>query len=250
MDTEIIKDSAAVYKKDEPSFGVILALETGISGGSVSLLRDGQEIDRRLGSREISRAEDILDEIDKILERNRIPKKSVDLTAFSRGPGSFTGLRIGAAIAKGLGRSLGCRLSAESVLESLSVDAPGREKTIAAVPFGNRQVCWQYFVEKSERAVDMNKFADKNKNKTFVSEIKFWNEHLKDVKFEKIILHKNLYETLFETAEKSLFRDGLLQKTEVICAGENLARVVGLKAFKDRRADDTGSCDLIYPYQY
>lgn len=99
---------------------IILALETALDGGSVSVLKSGKQIDCALGAGELSKSEDILPIIDKLLEKNGIDKKEIGLIAVSDGPGSLTGLRIGLAIARGLGDSLAAEVCQISVLEAMT----------------------------------------------------------------------------------------------------------------------------------
>lgn len=47
-------------------------------------------------------SENILKEIDRLLDKNRIPFKEIGNIAVVIGPGSFTGIRIGTALVKGL----------------------------------------------------------------------------------------------------------------------------------------------------
>jgi tRNA threonylcarbamoyladenosine biosynthesis protein TsaB len=59
--------------------------------------------------------------IDKILTRNNIQQKDLSAVAISQGPGSYTGLRIGASTAKGLAYALDIPLIAIDTLEALSL---------------------------------------------------------------------------------------------------------------------------------
>ena len=90
---------------------LILALETAVDGGSVSIWdrRRNVEIAGLNGEREISKAEDALDNIRVLLKENGIDKEAFGLIVFASGAGSVTGLKIGEATAKGLAKSFGCR---------------------------------------------------------------------------------------------------------------------------------------------
>ncbi|MXZ44738.1 MAG: tRNA (adenosine(37)-N6)-threonylcarbamoyltransferase complex dimerization subunit type 1 TsaB [Gammaproteobacteria bacterium] len=52
----------------------------------------------------------ILKMVDEILESNEIMRKDLDLVAFSAGPGSFTGVRLGASVAQGIAFGLGLKV--------------------------------------------------------------------------------------------------------------------------------------------
>ena len=81
---------------------VILALETATLCGSVALVSQSQclaEFSLQTGETHSRR---LLAGIDWLLQETGIDWPAIDAVAVSLGPGSFTGLRIGLATAKGL----------------------------------------------------------------------------------------------------------------------------------------------------
>src|SRR5258708_18599521 len=100
-----------------------LAIESAISGGSISLLK-GREIANWIGSSNVSKAEDLLANIDHLLAANDIALNEIDLITVSAGPGSFTGIRIGIATALGLKAGLGIAMSSESALKAIAFRQP------------------------------------------------------------------------------------------------------------------------------
>ncbi len=79
----------------------ILALDTSTENCSAALSINGQVLVRELESpREHTKR--ILPMVDSLLTEAGIKLKDLDALAFGRGPGSFTGVRIGTGIAQGL----------------------------------------------------------------------------------------------------------------------------------------------------
>ncbi|AOF54058.1 tRNA (adenosine(37)-N6)-threonylcarbamoyltransferase complex dimerization subunit type 1 TsaB [Rodentibacter caecimuris] len=79
----------------------LLALDTSTEACSVALLNKGEKTYlSELAQR--SHTKRILPMIDEILANSGIRLTQVDALAFGRGPGSFTGVRVGAGIAQGL----------------------------------------------------------------------------------------------------------------------------------------------------
>ena len=126
-------------------FKNVLAIEAGVSGGSLALLSDGSEVANWIGNSDVSRAEDLLINIDRLLSDNGISRKGLDLLAVSAGPGSFTGIRIGIATALGLGTGLGRPVSSISVMVAMAADAPFSENFYVAIPMGRNAICLQTF---------------------------------------------------------------------------------------------------------
>jgi tRNA threonylcarbamoyladenosine biosynthesis protein TsaB len=68
-------------------------------------------------------AETLLDRMRAVLATARRDLKDVELLVFGRGPGTFTGLRIGLGTAKGLALAHGTKLVGLSTLEALALSA-------------------------------------------------------------------------------------------------------------------------------
>ena len=65
----------------------------------------------------------LLPMIDYLLVLNKIDRREIGLIAVGSGPGSFTGIRIGIATARGLARAIGCPLIGISTLDALAYGA-------------------------------------------------------------------------------------------------------------------------------
>ncbi len=128
----------------------ILSIETAIGSGSLSLLANSREVDGWSGMSEISKAENILEQISKLLRVNKIEKKNVRLICVSSGTGSSTGEKIGWAIGKGLAKAFGCPLLGISILESLLLEIENESdgEYITALHCGRNFICWQKFIKR------------------------------------------------------------------------------------------------------
>ncbi len=135
---------------------IILAIESAISGGSVSLLDESREIAHWIGTSNLSKAEDLLVNIDQLLTSNNIKRDEIGHLAVSAGPGSFTGIRIGLATALGLKAGLGIDMSSESALKSMAFLQPDSDRIVTAVPMGRNAVCLQSFQKRSNRTVALD----------------------------------------------------------------------------------------------
>lgn len=72
----------------------------------------------------------MLDELKKMVD---LDLKTVDAIAISKGPGSFTGLRIGSATAKGLGLALGIPIVEITTLDGLACNLYGTDKIVCPI---------------------------------------------------------------------------------------------------------------------
>lgn len=99
----------------------ILNIETATTNCSVSVAKDGKTIALKEDyDNGYSHAEKLHVYIDEVLKEAQIEKQQLDAIAVSKGPGSYTGLRIGVSAAKGLCFALDIPLIAVSTLEALA----------------------------------------------------------------------------------------------------------------------------------
>jgi len=97
----------------------ILNIETATPVCSVALAEDDRIITLRESSEEKSHAENLVVFIEDILKAQHLSVHELNAIAIGKGPGSYTGLRIGVATAKGLAYGAKIPLLAVSTLETL-----------------------------------------------------------------------------------------------------------------------------------
>jgi tRNA threonylcarbamoyladenosine biosynthesis protein TsaB len=98
----------------------ILGLDTATRCASVGLLVDGEVVAERSEVTYASHAVSLLPLIDTALRQAGCALRDLDAIAVSSGPGSFTGLRVGVSVAKGIACATGLRLVAVPTLEALA----------------------------------------------------------------------------------------------------------------------------------
>lgn len=81
---------------------LILNIDTSTSVCSVALSRDGQLLALKENGEGLNHSLLLGTYIDDMLEENRLTAGMLDAVSVSMGPGSYTGLRIGVSMAKGL----------------------------------------------------------------------------------------------------------------------------------------------------
>ena len=84
----------------------ILAIDTSTEYLSLAIMKDGRVIGRFHRRCAMRHSSTLIPMIDKLLKKVRLKIKEIGCFAFSIGPGSFTGLRIGVATVKGLAYAL------------------------------------------------------------------------------------------------------------------------------------------------
>ncbi len=103
---------------------LILALETSTGCGSVALTRGDGRSGKVLGEYtlqpEITHSRRLLGSVRAMMNALQVSWSDLDGIAVSQGPGSFTGLRIGMAAAKGLALAADCPLIGVPTLDGLA----------------------------------------------------------------------------------------------------------------------------------
>ncbi len=99
----------------------ILNIETATKNCSVSISKKGKTIAlKELNDGNYSHAEKLHELIIQVVQQTGIELSNLNAVAVSKGPGSYTGLRIGVSAAKGLCFALNIPLIAIGTLESLA----------------------------------------------------------------------------------------------------------------------------------
>ncbi len=103
---------------------LVLAIDTSTRSGSVALLQDTSILAEVFVYAEKNHSETIMPAIEWVFKIAGICATDLDLLSFAIGPGSFTGLRIGASIVKGLALATGKPVTGVSSLEALAYNLP------------------------------------------------------------------------------------------------------------------------------
>ena len=105
-------------------------IETATEVCSVALASDGLLISLRETDKGNSHSANVAVFIDEVLKEAKKTPKDLDAVAVSKGPGSYTGLRIGVSSAKGLSYGLGIPIISIDTLEVMAFGVLKNQKTI------------------------------------------------------------------------------------------------------------------------
>lgn len=112
---------------------LILCIETSTTSCSVALAKNGQVIALRENNDGMNHSVLTAPYIDEVLKEYNITAQELDAVAVSMGPGSYTGLRIGVSIAKGLCYGAKIPLISIPTLQALTVKAAEQTKDTDAL---------------------------------------------------------------------------------------------------------------------
>jgi tRNA threonylcarbamoyladenosine biosynthesis protein TsaB len=121
---------------------LVLAADTSLLLLSVALVNDGTVLGAVALEGRGSRNEKLLPAIDWLLTEGGVDRRALELLAVTRGPGSFTGVRIGLATMQGLALALHRPVCAMSTHEAVAFGETGRIAIVDDAGRGESYVSW------------------------------------------------------------------------------------------------------------
>jgi tRNA threonylcarbamoyladenosine biosynthesis protein TsaB len=103
----------------------ILGIDTSSMVATVALLSEEKLIAEYIVNNKKNHSEKLVLVLDRVLEDGGIALEEVDAIAVARGPGSFTGIRIGMACAQGISHALDKALIGINTLDGLAYNLMG-----------------------------------------------------------------------------------------------------------------------------
>lgn len=131
---------------------IVLAIDTAGTSCSAALYDANRDIVLGAAGEDIGRghAERLMEFVDGALEAAGLDLPAVDRIAVTIGPGSFTGIRVGVAAARGLALALGVPAVGVSTLSALAAGRKG--PLLVAIDAKRDEVYWQAFAADGNEA--------------------------------------------------------------------------------------------------
>jgi tRNA threonylcarbamoyladenosine biosynthesis protein TsaB len=151
----------------------LLALDTSTEQCSVALMRDDVVIERCVRTAR-GHADLVLGMVDEVMREASLALRELDGIAFGRGPGGFTGVRIGVGVAQGLAFGAGLPALGVSDLAAVASQAmQGRGDVLVCMDARMGEVYWAVF-----RADGSGRLAPLSTEQVGPPASVVWNEQL------------------------------------------------------------------------
>ncbi len=181
----------------------ILNIETSSTVCSVSLCKNGELISLKEINDGFTHAENLHVFIEEVLKISNISVKELNAVAISKGPGSYTGLRIGVSAAKGLAFSLNVPLIALDTLQIMTNSALIKDDAAVYCPM-----------------------IDARRMEIYTA---VYDKDLKQLKeTEALIVDENSIQPFSEFEKIYFFGDGMLKCKELLGTLKNAAFIEGI----------------------
>jgi len=148
----------------------ILAIDSSGLVASAAIIEDENMVAEYTINYKKTHSQTLLPMIDEIVKMTDTDLSTIDAIAIAGGPGSFTGLRIGSATAKGLGLALNKPLIHIPTVDGLAFNLYGTDKIICPIMDAKRNQVYtglyefnneQFHIIESQMAVSIDEIVDK-----------------------------------------------------------------------------------------
>lgn len=228
---------------------LILGMDTSGRQATLALIReDGGELKTlELATLADGRASEVLvPGIASLLERHGVSKSSLSLLAVASGPGSFTGLRVAVASAKGLAEALAIPVVAVSILEALALATTIEGQVIAVLDAQRDEVFFGDYTLQSgssqrirEGIIPCDQFiarfaGESAQNKTVITSEDSLAERLRNAGIQAVLAERPTAEQIAQIAYRKFVAG---ERSDVAALDANYLRRSDAEIVFSRKAD-------------
>ena len=178
----------------------ILQIETSTEVCSVALSENGKHVLKKESLEGLNHSEMLTVFIEELFAQNNIQLKTIDAVAVSKGPGSYTGLRIGVSVAKGICYALGIPLISMNSLKIMGIYAA--------------ENLHKYFVVNNNENILFCPMIDARRMEVYTALYNLKGEEIKPVTAE--IIGKNFLSEFLEDHQVLFFGNGAQKCKNII----------------------------------
>ena len=184
---------------------LILCIETGTDICSVSLSKDGEVISLRESGEERNHGQCLGLYVEEMFKESEIDINNIDAVSVGMGPGSYTGLRIGVSLAKGIAYALSVPLIAIGSLNAL-MECAKQDIEESTLPKVSNKALFMPMLDARRMEVYSQTFNFKGETQTKVDAIVIDKDSFSEYKQEEIVLFgngaKKVYDLLSDSFPK------------------------------------------------
>jgi tRNA threonylcarbamoyladenosine biosynthesis protein TsaB len=220
---------------------LILNIETSTEVCSVTIAQNGLTLFKKESVEGLNHSSVLTVFIEKLFKENNIQPKTLDAVTVSKGPGSYTGLRIGVSVAKGLCYGLNIPLISVNSLEVLGKYAAQNSE--------------KYNLSKNENQILFCPMIDARRMEVYTALYNSDGKEIRQVSAE--IIEENFLADLLETHKILFFGNGA-KKCRNIIKHENAVfegpettsaefmQMIAEKKFSEKQFEDVAYFEPFY----
>ncbi|MCL2126362.1 MAG: tRNA (adenosine(37)-N6)-threonylcarbamoyltransferase complex dimerization subunit type 1 TsaB [Oscillospiraceae bacterium] len=126
---------------------IILALESSAKPASAAICSDSLLLGQYIQNSGLTHSRTLMPMAEALIKNLEMSATDIDLIAVARGPGSFTGVRIGVSAAKGIALGLNIPVCGVSTLEAMAYQVPQHDIIICPVMDARRDQVYNALFE-------------------------------------------------------------------------------------------------------
>ncbi len=213
----------------------ILALDSSGIAASAAIVTEEKVLGEFFINHKMTHSQTLMPLTEQLFKTLDINKKDIDYVAVSCGPGSFTGLRIGMAAAKGLCLALGKKLIAVPTLDVIAENAAESDKLVVPVMDARRGQVYYCIYEKEKGCLVPKTDYDADSIEAVINKVKAEGKPVVFLGDGTVPFESEILKAGFEIG------DNTKRLQRAACVGTS-----AVKAVKENKAVEPENAELIY----